>query len=142
MPQRQRAGGVAVAAHDGHARLREPELGPDHVDDALGGIAEAEERDVVLAAVGLEGGDHLLGHRVRGRPPQAGSRDDVVHRPEDAIGERGAEPALPQHRERLRGGHLVNEVQADEELRLPGRQPPHRVQIPDLVEKGGHSREG
>ena len=26
--------GVAVAAHDGHARLREPELGADHVDDA------------------------------------------------------------------------------------------------------------
>ncbi len=29
--------GVGIAAHDRHARLREPELRPDHVDDALVG---------------------------------------------------------------------------------------------------------
>ena len=31
--------GVAVAAHDGHARQRAALLGPDHVDDALVRVA-------------------------------------------------------------------------------------------------------
>ena len=43
--------GVRVAAHDRHARLGQPELRPDDVDDALVRVAEAVERDAELAAV-------------------------------------------------------------------------------------------
>ena len=45
---------VAVAADDGHARLREPELRPHHVDDALGRAVAAVEGNAELAAVLLE----------------------------------------------------------------------------------------
>ena len=48
-------GGVAVAAGDRHAGLREPELGPDHVHDALLPARRVEEADAVLGAVALEG---------------------------------------------------------------------------------------
>ena len=37
-------GGVAVAADDRHSRLRQPELGADHVDDPLAAAAGREER--------------------------------------------------------------------------------------------------
>ena len=54
--ERQRAeravrGRVAVAAHDRHPRLREPELGPDHVHDALSRRAHGVEADAELGAV-------------------------------------------------------------------------------------------
>ena len=44
-------GGVGVAADDGHARLRQAQLRPDDVDDALRVAALAVERDAELAAV-------------------------------------------------------------------------------------------
>ena len=47
-------GGVAVAAHDGHARLGQAQLGADHVDDALLRAAEAVQRDAEFAAVRFE----------------------------------------------------------------------------------------
>ena len=54
--KRQRAeravrGRVAVAAHDGHAGLRESKLRPDDVDDALLRAAQAVQCDAKLAAV-------------------------------------------------------------------------------------------
>ena len=54
-------------------------------------------------------------------------------------GNRTFQPARPQHVERLRRRDLVDEVQADEQLRLPVRQLPHRVRVPDLLEqRRGH----
>ena len=42
--------------------------------------------------------------------------------------------ALPQHLECLGARDLVNQMQADEELRLPDGQLPHGMGIPDFVE--------
>jgi len=47
-------GGVGVAAHDRHARLRQSELGADHVDDALVRAAELVEADVLPRTVPLQ----------------------------------------------------------------------------------------
>ena len=82
--------GVAVAARDRHARLRQAELGADHVHDALALAAEAEERDAVLAAVALERRHHLLGQRVEERPRAGRGRHDVIDGREGALGERDA----------------------------------------------------
>ena len=53
-PERAVRGGVRVAAHDGHSRLRQAELGTDDVDDPLVRRADAVERDAELAAVLLQ----------------------------------------------------------------------------------------
>ena len=57
--ERQRAeravrGGVAVAAHDRHARLGQPELGPDDVHDATMRRAHPVQRNAELPAIVLE----------------------------------------------------------------------------------------
>ena len=44
-------GRVAVAADDGHARLRVAQFGADHVDDALVGVVDVVEADAELAAI-------------------------------------------------------------------------------------------
>ena len=129
-------GRVTVAAGDRHARLREPELGPDHVDDALPDVAEAHEADAEVAHVALERGHHVLGHHVEERPRALARRHDVIDRRERAVDERDLPAVGPEGVERLRTGHLVDEVQADKELGLAGRKLPHRVQVPDLLEKG------
>ena len=55
-PERERAERavrrrVPVAADDRHARLRQPELRADHVDDSLAAAAGGEERYAELLAV-------------------------------------------------------------------------------------------
>jgi hypothetical protein len=127
---------VAVAARDGHARLREAELGTDHVHDALVGAAECVERNAVLAAVALERRHHLLGHQVGERALAVRRRHDVVDGREGAARTRHAEAAGAQHVERLRARDLVDEVQADEELRLTRREPPDGVRVPHLLQEG------
>ena len=107
--------GVAVAAHDRHARQRAALLGPDHVDDALVRVAHPVVGDAELVAVGPQHLE-LLG------------RDRVGHRPVDVLGGdvvvRGGDGELgPAHRaageaepvEGLRAGHLVDEVEVDVE---------------------------
>src|SRR5207244_3781253 len=45
-PERTVRARVAVAAHNGHSRLRQPEFRSDHMDNALFRRVDIEERDV------------------------------------------------------------------------------------------------
>ena len=127
---------VAVAAGDGHARLRQAELRADDVHDALPVGAEVGEPDAELAAVVLERRHHPLGQLVGEGPALVQRRDDVVDRRVGAFRKRDRDAPPPQHVERLRRSDLVDQVQPDEELRLPGRQASNRMEIPDLLEQG------
>src|SRR5690606_21782706 len=127
--------GVTVAARDGHARLREPELGTYHVHDALTAGHMVVEGNTELAAVLLERREHGLGHLVRERPGEVLRRHDVVHGRESAVRKAHAPAAAAQVVEGLRAGHFMDEVKADEQLRLPGRQAPDGVLLPHLLKE-------
>ena len=135
MPNAPWGRGVGIAAGDGHPGVDQAELGADDVHDALAPGGEVEELEAVALHVRLEGGHHRLRLAVGVGPRLVVGGDDVVdgcHRPVEV---RHPEPAFGQHVEGLRGGHLMGEVQADEELVLPGRKPGHDVRVPDLVVK-------
>ena len=53
-PEGTVCGCVGVAADDGHARLCEPLLGADHMDDALLGVAHGEVDDAELVCVAAQ----------------------------------------------------------------------------------------
>ena len=55
--------GMAVAADDCHPRLRDSELRPDHVHNALIGRLDVIERNAELRAVGPQRLDLLGGNR-------------------------------------------------------------------------------
>src|SRR5581483_1653629 len=131
-PMRRR---VAVAARDRHAWLREPQLRADDVDNALVVIREIVERNAEVATVALQRAHHRFRHRIGKRPLLIFGGDDVIDGREGAGRESHAPAMLTQFVERLRGRHLVDEVQPDEQLRLPGRQDADRVCVPDLLEK-------
>src|SRR5205814_6482627 len=115
-PERERAEravrrGMRVAADDRHPRLREPELGADHVDDSLAAAAGREERDAELTAISRERGELLLGERVDRRVVTR--RNVVIHRGERQVGATDTTTGETQTLERLRGGDLVHEVEID-----------------------------
>jgi hypothetical protein len=128
---------VAVAARDCHPGLSEPEFGSDHVDDALIPAVRSPEADAGVAAVALERAHHFLGHHVEERPLLRARRHDVIDGGKRPLGKRDLPPVLTHHVERLRRRHFMDEVEADEQLRLPARQRAHRVRVPDLLKKCG-----
>ena len=124
--ERQRAeravrAGVAVAADDGHARLRQPQLGADDVHDPLPLAAQRVQLDAELVAVLLERRDlrRRGGVEHRDAPVAAARRGRrrVIHRRDRALGTAHLEAALAQPGERLRRRDLVDQVQVDVEDR-------------------------
>src|SRR5436190_22014751 len=126
---------MAVATGDGQPRLRESELGADDVHDALTLVADVVERDPEVTDVALERGDHVLRHHDEKGPLALPGRHDVIDGTKRAVRSCHAPAALPERVERLRRGHLVNQMQANEELRLSGGKRTNLVQVPDLLEK-------
>ena len=132
---------VAVAADDGLAGLRQPELGADHVDDAALSVPQAEQLHAEGGAVLFQ-----LTHLARrGIDRDRCSAEDlrglrggrVVHRRERALRPPHGEFPLTQHRERLRRCDLMHQVQVDVQYRGRGRAlGAHLVPLPDLFEEG------
>ena len=134
--------GMAVAAHHGHARLRQPQLGPDDVHDPLSLVAEREQRDAELLAVPRE----LLDLR----EPRAGARiangerrktaerrrRGVIHRRDGAMRRAHLQPPLSQLGEGLRRGDFVHEMQVDvQDSRCRVGLGAHDVPVPELLEQ-------
>jgi len=124
---------VAVATGDGHARLGQPKLRPDNMDDPLPAAVQIKEWDAELLAVSGQVDGHLLSHRVGEGTELRGGRNDVVDGRKGPLGVADREPGLAYHLEGLRAGHLVEQVQADEKLRLSRGKRPNSVSAPDLV---------
>ncbi len=129
-------GGVAVAADDRHARLRQAELGADDVHDPLMGVAHGKQPNPELGAVGREHFDLAGRDGILDGPVQGGGRHIVVHGGDGQV--RPAHPAAgqPQSVEGLRRGHLVDQVQIDvQQVGFVGGLADH-VPVPHLLGQG------
>ena len=126
---------MAVAADDGHAGLGQPQLWADDVHDALLRVAHRVEGDAELRAVAPQRLDLRAGDRIGDRQQVVGGRV-VVLGGEREVGPAHRAPGQPQPVERLRAGHLVQQVQVDvEQIRFTvGRS--DDVGVPDLLGEG------
>src|ERR1700730_13818802 len=70
--------GMTIAAYDGHARLRETQLGTDHVHNALIGRIHVKQADAKIAAVLLERFNLALGDHIKNRRAARFSGNVVV----------------------------------------------------------------
>ena len=129
-------GGVAVAAHDRHARQGQALLGADHVHDAAARIVQAEVGhvevgDVLLERLDLDARLLVLDAlaEVRGRRVVVGDRNRGV-----GTAHRASRHA--QALEGLRAGHLVDEVTIDVDDTGPVVLAMNDVAVPDLLEQG------
>jgi len=130
-------GGVGITAGHGHARLGQAQLRGHHMHDSLAATAKAIEMDAVLLAVALQGAEHFFGQSIGEGPRLARRGHDVVHGGHRAFGVAHAEPQILQGCKGLWAGDLVDQVQANEELRRPAGQLSNLMQGPDLVVEGG-----
>ena len=133
-PERPVGARVRVAAHDRHPGLGQPELRADDVDDALGGVADAVERDPELGAVGLELVDLGERHLVDERQAAIGRRDGMVRGGHGLARPADADPARAQTGEGLRAGDLMDQVQVHGEDGRGARVLGDDVVGPDLVD--------
>ena len=97
-------GGVAVAADDRHPGLGHPQLGADHVDDALALRAERVDGDTELLAVSLQRLDLHPRERVGDQLRRRGAigRDVVIGGGQGSVGTADRAPREPQAVEGLR----------------------------------------
>ena len=130
--------GVAVAADDGHAGLREPRLGPDDMDYAVAWRPYREDGDVVVGTIGIQR-CHLCRRLRVGYWQVLVVRGDVmVGAGRHLCGAEDPDAALAQRGEGLRTCHFVYVLTVDvEHARIPVEDL-HRVCIPYLVEKRIH----
>jgi hypothetical protein len=105
---------VAVAARQRHARLREPKLGPDDVNDTLVQAIQAEELDAELLDVSLQRLGQFFRFLVKKRPLAQIGRHNVIDRGKRPVAEGHVHARFPQHVESRRGGDLVNQMETDE----------------------------
>src|SRR5262249_40750718 len=131
--------GVAVAAYDGRARMSQPQLGSNHVDDALPVTAYPVKLNPKPAAIALQlrhlGGSLLVGE---GQPAVRTSCrwHRMVGGGDGAFRPPYPKTSLPQQRERLGRSHLVNQVEVDIKHRrsLDGL-PRHHVPVPNFLKQ-------
>src|SRR5699024_963703 len=130
---------VGVAAHQGHPRLREAQLGSDHVGDAALPVTGRIQLDTEVGAVALHVLD-LPGAFLDGRGAQlVVSRVLVVDRAEGELGAPGPATRVAQVGERHRRVDLVDELHVHVDQVRPSLEGGHRVTTPDLVRQSlGH----
>ncbi len=133
--ERAVGGGMAVAAHDGHAGLGEAQLGSDDVHDTLFGRAEVEQAHAELAAVAAHHFNLRRRIGVGDRLGTVGGRHVVILGAEGAVERAHLAPAVAQGLEGLRRCDLVHQVQIDIKQRgFAGLLADH-VAPPDFFEK-------
>src|SRR5262249_13761841 len=125
---------MAVAAYDGHPRLRQSELRTDYMNDSLLGTVQAIEPYFELTAVAFASVDLSLRYRIDDRQRPARSRHIVIHRREGKIGSAHDAAGHSKSFECLRRSHLVNKMAIDIKDRRLTRLVVHDVIVPNLCE--------
>src|SRR5262249_46112678 len=133
-PQRADGAAVAVAAAQGEPGQRDPELGRDHMHDAVARLADLQHGYAEIARLFAQVGDERVGEPARVVARRIGGDRMIGHR-EHELGPRKPDAAGPQLRERAR--RQVRDDQAidmheSEAVAIVG----HDVPLPDLVEQG------
>ena len=146
---RQRAeravgGGMAVAADDGGAGQRKALLGADHVHDALAYVELVEIFDAEFLGVLRHHADLLGAFRIRIGLGAIGGRDVVVDHGQRLLRRVNLAPGGAQPFERLRRGHLMDQMAVDIEQAGAVIGFVNQMVVPDfVVQRGrfGHERQ-
>jgi len=105
------------------------------VNDALFARGAVKKSNAELLTVLADFLDHRLRQRIAVRLGELVSRNNVIDRREGAVRHRDLQFQIAQHAESLRAGHLVDEVRADQQLRLAVGQLADGVSVPYFLEE-------
>ena len=127
-------GGVRIAAHDGHARLRKAQYRSERMHHALIRIAERTQANTELLAVLLQRAQLQRGGFVRIRAIDVNRGGVVVLRGDQLIDMTRLATSQTQALERLRTGDLMHEHQVDvQQVGSPIATFAHQMIGPDFL---------
>ena len=132
-------GGVAIAADDRVAGLRDAELRPDHVDDALIAALHVEKIDAVLLAIARERFELRDRVRIDERQRAIFRRDRMIHHREGQFGLAHFAAGSFQPGKRLRRSAFVDQMPVDVDQRGFARLFVDDVRVPDFFVKCARS---
>ena len=127
---------MRIAAHDRHPRLRQPEVGADHVNDALTLRAVGAHRDFEIGTVALEHLDLESRHVIDDWQTAIGGRDGMVGRGDGAVGAAHAKLRKSQLVKGLRTRDLLDEMEITEDQVVRDE-----VVVPDLSDRSASSHD-
>lgn len=133
--ERAMRGSVGVSAGDRGSWLGDPLLGSNDMHNSLVAGGDIKISDSKLVAIFPQRLDHRVGQGIGKWFLALVGRHNVIHRGEGAMRIANLESELANHRKGLGTGHFVNEVRANQELRLTAGQLSHGVRIPDFLEQ-------
>lgn len=126
--------GMRVAADDGGAGKRKPQVRTDDVNDALLVAGDVEQRDVEILAIGAQRLDLCLGDRVLDIEAVLGG-DIVVHRGKGEVRPADLTSGEAKPLKGLRAGDLMHELAVDIKECGAVVQPGGHMRVPDLFEQ-------
>ena len=126
-------GRVRVTASHGHAGLCQTQFGSNHMHDALAATSQPMQRDPMTLAVALQGAEHFLSEGIREGACLACGGNNVIHRGHGALRAAHRQALVVQSGKGLRTRDLMDQMQANQQLRGSTRKISNTVQIPDLV---------
>ena len=109
-------------------------LGAHNMHHTLSFIVDVKQSHAEVAAVLLDGRHHFFGQAVHEWAKLHIGRNDMIDRRQRSFRILYRQAPVSQNRERLRAGHLVNQVQPDKKLCLAASQRAYRVEIPNFIE--------
>ena len=127
-------GGVAVAADHGQARQGQPLLGPDDMDDALAGVVEAEQPELMALRIVAQLHDHALDGGIDAIEIALAGRDVMILDAEGQVRPRQLGAARLQLVEGVERA-FMQEMPVDPEQALPVLALHDDMRVPDLVEQ-------
>jgi hypothetical protein len=134
--ERAMGGGMGISTHQGHTGQGRPLLRTHHMHDALARIVHAEEGDLKLVAVLLQGADLQAGDGVRNTPVPVRGRHVMVGGGHVGRGAPGLPARQAQSLEGLGRGHLMDQMPVDIEEGGPVLVITNHMVVPELVVQG------
>ena len=129
-------GGMAVAAHDGQAGLRDAQLGADDVHDALVAAGHIEQRNAVSRAIPRQRLDLQAGILVEHGKLAVLRGYGMVHDRKGQVGAADFATGGLQAGKGLRRGDLMNQVAVNIDKGGLAGDFTHQVRLPNLVVHG------
>ena len=126
---------VRITAGDRRAWLGDALFRADDMDDPLLTRRAVKKSNAELCAIFPQLIHHRLSQRIGVGLDKLIRRDDMVHRGEGAMRKRHLQTEIPQHPEGLRARDFMNQMRADEQLRLAIGELPDGVSVPYFLEK-------
>ena len=128
--------GMRVTTGNRRPRLSDALFRPHHMHHTLATAAQIEISDAKLLRIPAQLPDHFRRQRIREWLHLTVRRHNVIHRGKRAVGEADLQPQIAQHAEGLRAGDFMDQMRADQQLRLSVAQLAHSVCVPDFFKEG------